>query len=381
MRLELAPDLALALRIGVANRRRLLVTLAGASLAVALIIYQTFLIVGFVRSATAVAKGIDADLWVTAFESQAFDFGAPMRCDHAYGLRGVAGVQTVEAVLTGFTSAMRPDGRPIIVAIAGLPIERFRPDAQSSLVTGFRFVGTRFAFVNETELPQFSDVPPPFEIEVAGERATVTAAMSGYSTFLGSPFVVTTFENARRWLKGSNQLCTALAVWVNKPADAATVIDEIHNRYPELSVFDADEYGRRSAIFWLTKTGAGGGLLLSAILGFAIGILIISQNLYASVLESLQQYVTLRAFGFQAKTLAYIVLGQSIGIALAAWLIGTVMGYVFSALTKAFVLGWIAQPVIVPLVTMLLCALMGAISSASAIKLIHRIEPANALRQ
>jgi len=44
-----SPEVSLAVKLATANRRRTVVTLAGASLAVSLIIYQLFLIVGFGR--------------------------------------------------------------------------------------------------------------------------------------------------------------------------------------------------------------------------------------------------------------------------------------------------------------------------------------------
>ena len=45
-----SPELALAFKLATANRQRLFVTLAGASLAVSLIICQFFLIVGFISA-------------------------------------------------------------------------------------------------------------------------------------------------------------------------------------------------------------------------------------------------------------------------------------------------------------------------------------------
>ena len=80
------PELALAYKLSTANRRRVLVTLAGASLSVSLIVYQLFLIVGFIGSATAMIRSTNADLWLLAHEAQAFDFSAPIRRDHAFGV-------------------------------------------------------------------------------------------------------------------------------------------------------------------------------------------------------------------------------------------------------------------------------------------------------
>ena len=376
------PEFALAFKLATANRRRLFVTLAGASLAVALIIYQLFLIVGFISSATAMIRSVDADLWVVPHEAQAFDFSATMRRDHAYAIAGFDGVGDTAPVVTGFAGAVDWRGFPSVVSIAGLPVERFR------LVAGERDTfkehapqSDRFAFVDRTSIAQFAQRTAPFNLEISGQQVLISHAMEGYPTFLGSPFLVTNASNAQRWLRLPDDTCTGIAVWLRPGANVATTVAALTQSFPELTVLTSAQYARRSARFWLTGTGAGGGLLLSAVMAFGIGLLIVSQNLYASVLESLQQYTTLRAIGFEKRTLRNVVMAQSIAISLCAGMLGGVLAYMFAAITKAFVLGWIAQPLYVPMAMLVVCALIGAAASVSAVRLIHRLEPAHALRQ
>ena len=376
------PELALAFKLATANRRRLFVTLAGASLAVSLIIYQLFLIVGFISSATSMIRSVDADIWVVPHQAQAFDFSAAMRRDHQYAIAGFDGVADSAPVVTGFANAVDARGFPSVVSIAGLPVERFR------LASGERQTFTervpesdRFAFVDRTSLAQFTNQDVPFNLEISGQQVLISHAMEGYPTFLGSPFLVTNAANAQRWLRLPDDACTGIGVWLRPDAEVASTAADLARVFPELTVLTSAQYARRSAIFWLTGTGAGGGLLLSAVMAFGIGLLIISQNLYASVLEALQHYTTLRAIGFEKRTLRDVVMAQSVAISLCAGVLGGVLAYVFAAITKAFVLGWIAQPLYVPLVVLVACAFIGAASSVSAIRLIHRLEPAHALRQ
>jgi len=376
------PELALAYKLSTANRRRLLVTLAGASLSVSLIVYQLFLIVGFIGSATAMIRSTNADLWVLAHEAQAFDFSAPLRRDHAFGVAGIAGVAEAAPVATGFAGAVDSRGLPAVVALAGLPVERFR------LVAGGKREGApvalrsdSFGFIDRTALAQFGVDGVPFDLEISGQRVRISNVMEGYATFLGSPFLVTSTTNAQRWLQLPADVCTGIAVWLRTGANLDATKQAIAQVYPELTVLTTREYARRSAIFWLLKTGAGGGLLLTAVLGFGIGLLIISQNLYAAVLESLEQYTTLRAMGIEQRTLQWVVISQATAIALCAGVAGSALAYLFGALTKAFVLGWIAEPIAVPMSVIGACAFMGLASSISAIRLIHRLEPAHALRQ
>ena len=314
-RLFTHPELALACKLATANRRRLFVTLAGASLAVSLIIYQIFLIVGFISSASSMIRSIDADLWVVPHEAQAFDFSATMRRDHRYAIAGFAGVAEVAPVVTGFASVVDARGSPSVVSIAGLQVERFHLVSGAAKTFSDRVPESdRFAFVDRTSLAQFAQHDVPFNLEISGQQVLISHAMEGYPTFLGSPFLVTNAANAQRWLRMPEELCTGIGVWLRPGADLNATLHELTRAYPELTVLTTAQYARRSAIFWLTGTGAGGGLLLSAVMAFGIGLLIISQNLYASVLESLQHYTTLRAIGFEKKTLRRVVMAQSIAI-------------------------------------------------------------------
>jgi putative ABC transport system permease protein len=382
LKLVAGPEVSLAFKLSTANRRRTAVTLAGASLAVSLIIYQLFLIVGFIGSSSALIRSIDAELWVLAHEAQAFDFSAPARRDLAFGIAGIEGVADTEPVVSGFANAIDARGKPSVVALAGLPVERFHLTARDKAAPGAAsHGGDRFVFIDRTALGQFDAVDTPFDLEISGERVVVARTMDGYATFLGSPFLVTSTSNARRWLRLGPDDCTGIAVWIKEGASIEETQGAIRRAYPELTVLTTWEYAARSAVFWLTKTGAGGGLLLSAILGFGIGMLIISQNLYASVLESIQQYTTLRAMGLEASTLRRVVIAQSTSIALVAGIVGAALAYLFAGLTRIFVLGWIAQPPEVPLLVLAACAFMGLASSFSAVRLIHALEPAHALRQ
>ena len=376
------PELALAYRLSTANRRRLFVTLAGASLSVSLIIYQLFLIVGFIGSATAMIRSVDADLWVLAHEAQAFDFSAPTRRDHAFGIAGIPGVADAAPVVTGFANAVDSRGRPSVVALAGLPVERFKVVAGSrDAPAPLALSSDRFALVDRTALAQFGVRDTPFDLEISGQTVRISGLTEGYATFLGSPFMVTSATNAQRWLRLPPDVCTGIAVWLRPGADPDATRQAIARAYPELTVLTSSGYARRSATFWLLRTGAGGGLLLTAVLGFGIGLLIISQNLYAAVLESLEQFTTLRAMGFEQRTLQWVVVAQATAIALCSGVIGSGLAYLFGGLTKAFVLGWIAEPLGVPFAVVVSCAFMGLASSVSAIRLIHRLEPAHALRQ
>jgi len=49
-------------------------------------------------------------------------------------------------------------------------------------------------------------------------------------------------------------------------------------------------------MYWTMKTGAGGGLT-AAFWPFLIGLVVVSQTIYANTMENIEEYATLKALG------------------------------------------------------------------------------------
>ena len=89
-------------------------------------IYQFFLIVGFIGSATSMIRSIDTDLWVVPIEAQAFAFSATIRREYLSAVAGADRVADAAPVITVFANAINEHGVPSIISLAGLPVERFK---------------------------------------------------------------------------------------------------------------------------------------------------------------------------------------------------------------------------------------------------------------
>jgi len=66
-------------------------------------------------------------------------------------------------------------------------------------------------------------------------------------------------------------------------------------------------------------TGAGIALLIAAIMGFAVGVAVVGQTLYASTLDRLREYGTLKAIGATNTYVCMLVAKQAMILALAGY--------------------------------------------------------------
>src|SRR5260370_5178517 len=102
----------------------------------------------------------------------------------------------------------------------------------------------------------------------------------------------------------------------------AAIRRDLEAAVPMTDVHSAAEFAAMTARYWLLTTGAGAALALGAVLGIAVGVIIVSQTLYAATVERLGEFATLRAMGASNAYLNSIVLKQ----ALTSGTIGYVLG-------------------------------------------------------
>src|SRR6185503_1855493 len=137
----------------------------------------------------------------------------------------------------------------------------------------------------------------------------------------------------------------------------------------EVDVCTRAEFSGRARAFWLRKTGSGGAILFAAFLSFVVGMVIVSQNIYATTMENLEEFATLKAMGARRWYIQRVVLTQ----ALACGVVGSLLGLL--ALVPMLgpirrTISWIYMPWWLPfsmiLVGLLMCVLASIVSIRKA---------------
>lgn len=107
-------------------------------------------------------------------------------------------------------------------------------------------------------------------------------------TFLGAPYVVTSFEQGRRILR-MDAGSAAFLVFDKPgsgPADLSAALGRSQAQFPELTLRSRAEFERSSSVYWQRKTGAGSAIILAAILASVLMMILLANG----VLRFLQRY-------------------------------------------------------------------------------------------
>jgi putative ABC transport system permease protein len=154
---------------------------------------------------------------------------------------------------------------------------------------------------------------------------------------------------------------------------------QVQARLPDVDVLTRDEFARRSQIYWITKTGAGGGILAAAILGFLVGLVIVSQTIYATTMENLEEFATLKALGASKSYVMKIVLSQALICGVIGTAIGLAATFPLVSQTQRAI-PWIQTPWWLPVgmiaPSLAMCCLAALVSIRAALN----VEPARVFR-
>jgi putative ABC transport system permease protein len=355
------------------DRFRFAVTVVGIAFAVLLMIFQGSLLVGFLRASSKPIDMTDADLWIATRGIEAFEFASPLP-ERFYDLAaGVDGVGAVHRVTVGFTFYQKPSGMQQSVLLIGADPgigERFPipfADARRSSVA------PEAILVDASNAAALDVDALPALIEIGSRRARVVDIIDGFGSFFGTPFVFSGYADAVRYLRWPGDATVFLALLVGDGHDPVEVKRALQRRLPEVDVWTRDEFSRRAQLFWVRKTGAGGAILLVAALGFIVGMVIVSQNIYATTMENLEEFATLKAMGATPWYIRKVVLTQ----ALACGSVGSIVG--FLALLPLLphirqLISWLYTPWWLPVgmigvgLVMCVCAAVASIRKALAVE-------------
>ena len=361
------------------DRLRFAVTIAGVAFAVFLMVFQGSLLAGFVRVSSSVIDATDADLWITARGVPCFDFPAPLPSRFRELSMNVTGVNSVERIAAGITSWQKPSGVWQTIIIIGAD-----PGVGSSFPLPYLNGKTDLVFpetvlVDNSNLDALGLTTMPVDVEIGRRRARVAGAVSGFGSFIGSPYVFTGYNDAVRYLDFGPEETTFLLVRVAPGNNVQVVQQHLKARLPEADIWTRAEFSRRARLYWVIKTGAGGALLTAALLGSIVGAVIVSQTIYATTMESLEEFATLKAMGASRWYLRRVVLIQ----ALVSSVIGCAIGLALTFPSIKVVQGsipWVYTPWWLPagmvLVSLLMCSLASTVSIRKAI----RVEPGRVFR-
>jgi putative ABC transport system permease protein len=361
------------------ERTRFAVTLCGIAFSVFLMVFQGSLLCGFIRSASRVIDVSDAQLWIAAKGVPCFECATPVPVRFREIAMGTPGVAAVQRVITGAAVWKKPSGKGQLVYIIGsepgiggkFPLPYVRG--------GDGPVRPEMVLLDQSNAELLEVAYAGIDVEINRRRARVADIVTDFGSFIGQPYMFTNYKDAVRYLNLGSENVHFLAVHAAPGTDLRQLQAELQRRLPEVNVWLRNEFSRKAQTYWTMLTGAGSAILTAAFLGFLVGTVVVSQTIYATTMENLEEFATLKAMGAARSYIQRVVLAQ-------AWISGLIGSFIGIAITIPLVdfirssISWVYMPWWLPagmiLVSLFMCSMAAMVSVRKAVN----VEPAKVFR-
>jgi putative ABC transport system permease protein len=366
----------IALRNLLHDRMRLAAALAGVAFSVVLVTFQVGLLHRFLKDAGALIDRSEAPIWITSPKVTNFEYGSLLDERIYYQALAAPGVGKVERLVFAFARIRMPTGAYEGIQLVGLDVSK-DPAIPSAFASGSIDLlrDPEAISLDDTDLEKLGRPRLGEYLEIGDRRARVAAFTHEHRSFIASPFVFTSLENAYRF--APRVPWGGFTYLLVTPTPEASVDDAMESlrRIPGVDVLRSSELAGRSRAYWIFRTGAGFAIGLSTVLGFIVGTVIVGQTIYSSTLDRLKEFGTLKAIGASNGHLYRIIAAQALLYAAAGYLLGMAASAAVARLAGA-----VGSPIIISphlVVAMLFVTVaMCIISSCLSIARVTRLEPA-----
>ena len=312
------------------DKVRLTVTLTGIVFSVVLIVVQLGLFFGFTTATSGLIDHSGADLWITSKNVPYVEQGVAFSERKLYQVRAVPDVTDAQKIIAHWTGWKRHDGGQESVQIVGInvddPMER-----PWNLVEGrVEDLKSPDAVILDELYKQKLGVTRVGEVfEIGGYRARVVGFTRGIRSFTTSPYVFTSFKNAQNYAAVREDQTLFILVKVAPGADLQQARRTLLEHVKDVEVFTTGEFSHMTTFYWMFTTGAGVAVLIAAVLGLVVGFVVVAQTIYATTMDHIREYGTLKAMGAPNSYVYKVIMKQAA--------ISAVIGYVLGMIVSVFV--------------------------------------------
>ena len=327
MRLKL-PMSNLAWRNLVHDKVRLGVTLTGIVFAVVLIVVELGLFVGFTTTTSGLIDQSQADLWITSARVGYVEVGVPFSERKVYTVLATPGVAQASKYIARFSQWKRPDGRQESVQVVGFdPDQRLGGPWNLASGTQDALKESDNVIIDELYQQKLGVDHVNQVVEINGRRARVVGFTRGIRSFTTSPYVFTSFKSAQSYTGLASDQTMFLLVKVANGASVPAVRERLAARLPDSDVHTTAEFSSMTRQYWMFTTGAGVAVLLAAAQGLVVGIVVVAQTIYATTMDHLKEYGTLKAMGATNGYLYRVIIQQAVASAVVGYVLAMGVSY------------------------------------------------------
>jgi putative ABC transport system permease protein len=335
---------SLALKNLLHDKVRLIVTLTGIVFSVVLTAIQLGLFAGFVNATSDVVNFSRADLWVMSKDVPNLENGVPFSERKLSQVRALPDVQEAQKLIVSFANWKLPSGAEENCLLIG-----FHPDSELGAPWNLKEGSAQdlerpdTVIIDELYQKKLGVTHLGQVIEIRGHRARVIGFTRGIRTFTTSPAVFTSFKNAQNYAGLKENQTMYLLVKAAPNAHLQQLKQQIRQTVKDVDVYTKSEFSRKQANYWMFGTGAGVTVLIAAALGLLVGIVIVAQTIYASTVDHIREYGTLKAMGATNGYIYRVIIKQAVISGLVGYTIGLAI-----SLTAAYISQQGTTAIIIP---------------------------------
>lgn len=314
------------------DKVRFAVTLTGVVFAAVLITVQVGLYHGFTTTTSSIIDHSPADIWIASAGVRNFDITTPLKENKYYRALSVPGVLWADHFIIWFANWKKPLGGEESVELVGFNLNEGR-GGPWGLTRGnlSDLHAPDTVIVDELYAEKLGVTELGGRAEINGRRARVVGFTRGIRSFTTSPFVFTSFKNAQRFAKFPEDQMTYILVKARPGTDPAALKAALSAQVGSVDVFTTPEFSARTQDYWMFTTGAGLSVLIAAALGLVVGTVIVAQTLYATTMDHLPEFGTMRAMGAPGRYIHGIIIAQAV--------ISAVIGYALALCVSLSIVG------------------------------------------
>ena len=312
------------------DKVRLTVTLTGIVFSVVLIVVQLGLFIGFTTATSNLIDHSNADLWITSKNVPYVEQGVAFSERKLNQVRAVEGVADAQKIIARWTQWKRHDGGQDSVQIVGINVDD-RLERPWNVIEGrVEDLKSPDAVILDELYKQKLGVTRVGEVfEIGGHRARVVGFTRGIRSFTTSPYVFTTFKNAQNYTGLEEDQTMFILVKLVPGADLQQVRRELLDQVTDVEVLTTAQFSRMTTFYWMFTTGAGVAVLIAAALGLVVGFVVVAQTIYATTVDHIREFGTLKAMGAPNSYVYKVIMKQAA--------ISAVIGYVLGMIVSVFV--------------------------------------------
>jgi putative ABC transport system permease protein len=323
----------LSFRMLLQERGRLVITLVGIVFSTVLTLIEVAIYLGMMGNATAVVRHTDADIWVVSQNVPNFDFSQPFPAYRINRIRALEEVLWAEKIHVWFAFLKLADGRREQAQVIG-----FNPDTGIggpwSMLKGSPadVKGGNYIIMDQSSQQRLGKLEPGsmWELNLFREQSFKLVALSREAlSFTTIPVIFTSYNVIEQNLMGTDfeGQTSFIVVKLKDPARTPEVLQSLRGVLPDNDVYTKQGFIDRTVNYWTIQTGMGMAFFLTAILAVLIGGAIVGQTIYASTMEHLRDFGTLKAMGAQNSDINLVILTQAAVSAALGFAIGVAVTF------------------------------------------------------